>query len=90
MHHSNCCVSRSPETIFPIKYDSQYPKKFREQICSTIYKRFFRIYAHIYHSHFKQIQSLGADAHLNTCFKYEPTDDRTRPERWDGGAWSNR
>lgn len=57
------------EAIFPIKFDSAYPKKFHS-ICSTIYKRFFRIYAHIYHSHFKQIQELGADAHLNTCFKH--------------------
>ena len=36
------------ETIFPIKFDSSYPKKFHA-ICSTIYKRFFRVYAHIYH-----------------------------------------
>jgi len=57
------------ETVFPIKFDSSYPKKFKE-ICSTIYKRFFRVYAHIYHAHFKQIQTLGADAHLNTCFKH--------------------
>jgi len=57
------------ESIFPVRFDSSYPKKF-PQICATIYKRFFRIYAHIYHSHFKQIQALGADAHLNTCFKH--------------------
>ncbi len=37
------------ETIFPIKFDSSYPKKFHA-ICSTIYKRFFRVYAHIYHA----------------------------------------
>lgn len=53
------------EAIFPIKFDSSYPKKFHA-ICATIYKRFFRVYAHIYHAHFKQIQTLGADAHLNT------------------------
>ena len=57
------------EAIFPIKFDSSYPKKFHA-ICATIYKRFFRVYAHIYHAHFKQIQTLGADAHLNTCFKH--------------------
>jgi len=57
------------EEIFPIKFDGSYPKKFHS-ICSVIYKRFFRIYAHIYHSHFKRIQRLGADAHLNTCFKH--------------------
>lgn len=47
------------ESIFPIKFDSSYPKKFHA-ICATIYKRFFRVYAHIYHAHFKQIQTLGA------------------------------
>lgn len=57
------------EEIFPIKFDSSYPKNFK-QICSVIYKRFFRVYAHIYHSHFKRIQRLGASAHLNTCFKH--------------------
>ena len=28
------------------------------------------VYAHIYHSHFRQIISLGAEAHLNSCFKH--------------------
>jgi MOB kinase activator 1 len=28
------------------------------------------VYAHIYHSHFKAICSLGEEAHLNTCFKH--------------------
>ena len=27
------------------------------------------MYAHIYHSHFPKIVSLGEEAHLNTCFK---------------------
>lgn len=36
----------------------------------TIFKRLFRVYAHIYHQHFQQIVSLGAEAHLNTCFKH--------------------
>lgn len=57
------------EEIFPIKFDSSYPKNFHK-ICSVIYKRFFRVYAHIYHSHLKRIQRLGAEAHLNTCFKH--------------------
>jgi len=57
------------ESIFPVKFDSSYPKKF-SSTCAVIFKRFFRIYAHIYHSHFKEIQALGADAHLNTCFKH--------------------
>jgi hypothetical protein len=38
--------------------------------CQVIFKRLFRVYAHIYHSHFQKIVSLGAEAHLNTCFKH--------------------
>jgi hypothetical protein len=62
--------------------DSSYPKKFHS-ICSTIYKRFFRVYAHIYHAHFKQIQALGADAHLNTCFKHFMSEKHTHTRRED-------
>lgn len=36
----------------------------------TIFKRLFRIYAHIYYSHFNKIVSLGEEPHLNTCFKH--------------------
>jgi len=35
----------------------------------NIYKRLFRVYAHIYHSHFKTIEELGLQKHLNTSFK---------------------
>ena len=62
---------------------------------ATIFKRMFRVYAHIYHCHFEQVRllnlsvalisvvglglllhfylqvvSMGAEAHLNTCFKH--------------------
>ena len=46
-----------------------FPKNF-QSIVKTIFKRLFRVYAHIYHSHFQKITSLGAEAHLNTCFKH--------------------
>ena len=36
----------------------------------TILKRLFRVYAHIYHQHFKEVVSLGEEAHLNTSFKH--------------------
>lgn len=57
------------ENIFPLEVDKPYPKSFRT-VTKTIFKRLFRIYAHIYHSHFKRIVNLGAEAHLNTCFKH--------------------
>ena len=46
-----------------------FPKNFVAMI-KTIFKRLFRIYAHIYHSHFQMILALGLEYHLNTCFKH--------------------
>ncbi len=49
----------------------------------TIFKRLFRVYAHIYHSHFKQIQQLEEEAHLSTCFKHFITFTLVRRRRDD-------
>lgn len=57
------------ETIFPSKIGVPFPKTFL-QIVKNIFKRLFRVYAHIYHSHFPKIVSLGEEAHLNTSFKH--------------------
>eukprot|EP00002_Diphylleia_rotans_P008148 TRINITY_DN1788_c0_g1_i1.p1 TRINITY_DN1788_c0_g1~~TRINITY_DN1788_c0_g1_i1.p1 ORF type:complete len:225 (-),score=62.32 TRINITY_DN1788_c0_g1_i1:206-880(-) len=57
------------ETIFPSRVDVEFPKDF-QSIVRNIYKRLFRVYAHIYYSHFQKIVSLGAEAHVNTCFKH--------------------
>eukprot|EP00475_Leptophrys_vorax_P015465 TRINITY_DN217_c0_g1_i2.p1 TRINITY_DN217_c0_g1~~TRINITY_DN217_c0_g1_i2.p1 ORF type:complete len:198 (-),score=50.13 TRINITY_DN217_c0_g1_i2:41-634(-) len=57
------------EAVFPTGKDMPFPKNF-VTIVKTIFKRLFRVYAHIYHSHFEQIKSIGADGHLNTCFKH--------------------
>jgi len=57
------------ETIFPLQLGTPFPKNF-QAIVKTIFKRLFRVYAHIYHSHFQKIVGLGAEAHLNTCFKH--------------------
>lgn len=46
-----------------------FPGNFKE-VVKTIFKRLFRVYAHIYHSHFQKIVSLKEEAHLNTCFKH--------------------
>lgn len=57
------------ENIFPLQLGTPFPKDF-QKIVKVIFKRLFRVYAHIYHSHFQKIVGLGADAHLNTCFKH--------------------
>lgn len=72
------------ETVFPSKIGTElrvvlayylimlgvpFPKTF-PSVVKNIFKRLFRVYAHIYYSHFAKIVSLGEEAHLNTCFKH--------------------
>ncbi|KAL2454972.1 MOB kinase activator-like 1A [Abeliophyllum distichum] len=57
------------ESIFPQKLGAPFPPYFQD-VVKTIYKRMFRVYAHIYHSHFQKIVALKEEAHLNTCFKH--------------------
>lgn len=57
------------EDIFPSKIGIPFPKTFQTSV-KNIFKRLFRVYAHIYHSHFAKIVSLGEEAHLNTSFKH--------------------
>ncbi|KAM7507348.1 hypothetical protein LguiA_017801 [Lonicera macranthoides] len=57
------------ESLFPQRLGAPFPPNFRE-VVKTIFKRLFRVYAHIYHSHFQKIVSLKEEAHLNTCFKH--------------------
>lgn len=45
-----------------------FPKNF-VSLVRNIFKRLFRVYAHMYHSHFAKIVALGEEAHLNTSFK---------------------
>ena len=56
-------------SVFPAQFGMPFPPNFME-VVRTMYKRLFRVYAHMYHSHFKQICALGEEAHLNTCFKH--------------------
>jgi MOB kinase activator 1 len=58
------------ESIFPRKPGAGYPANFSSVIARNIFKRLFRVYAHIYHHHHPQVVELGAEAHLNSCFKH--------------------
>jgi len=59
----------SDPTLFPVEEGAKFPRNFMAQV-KQIYKRLFRLYGHIYFSHFEKIRSIGANAHLNTCFKH--------------------
>ena len=56
--------------ILIIAHDADVIIPNLQTIAKTILKRLFRVYAHIYHQHFKEIVSLGEEAHLNTSFKH--------------------
>ena len=47
----------------------EFPPDFKTVIID-IFRRLFRVYAHIYTTHFQVIVSLGEEAHLNTSFKH--------------------
>lgn len=57
------------ETLFPSKIGAPFPRNFIS-IAKLILKRLFRIYAHVYHQHFKEVVMLGEEAHVNTSLKH--------------------
>eukprot|EP00033_Pygsuia_biforma_P000732 GCRY01000856.1.p1 GENE.GCRY01000856.1~~GCRY01000856.1.p1 ORF type:complete len:210 (-),score=24.09 GCRY01000856.1:56-685(-) len=57
------------EAVFPSQISSPYPKNF-PAIVKKIFKRYLRVYAHMYAEHFEDVVRLGLEAHLNTCFKH--------------------
>jgi MOB kinase activator 1 len=54
---------------FPIDEGAKFPRNFLPTV-KTIYKRLFRLYAHIYCSHSEHVKSIGANAHINSLFKH--------------------
>ncbi|RLN58805.1 hypothetical protein BBJ28_00004415 [Nothophytophthora sp. Chile5] len=59
----------SDETLFPTREGVPYCRGF-VSVVKNIFRRLFRVYAHVYYSHFDKIVSIGAEAHLNSCFKH--------------------
>jgi MOB kinase activator 1 len=57
------------ETIFPSKIGVPFPRNFLT-VARTILKRLFRVYAHVYHMHIKDVIRLQEEIHLNTSFKH--------------------
>lgn len=57
------------DKLFPTSAQVPFPKHF-ESVVKQIFKRLFRVYAHVYHAHFNTINNLGASQHLNTSFKH--------------------
>ncbi|EMC96641.1 hypothetical protein BAUCODRAFT_70071 [Baudoinia panamericana UAMH 10762] len=59
----------SNPNVFPTHPGVPFPANFQNTI-RTIFKRLYRIYAHIYCHHYGVVRGLGLEAHLNTGFKH--------------------
>jgi MOB kinase activator 1 len=57
------------EATFPSKIGVPFPRGF-QGVVKTIWRRLFRVYAHVYCEHFSVIVGLGLESHLNTSFKH--------------------
>ncbi|XP_055690772.1 MOB kinase activator-like 3 isoform X1 [Lutzomyia longipalpis] len=57
------------ENLFPVSTDIPFPRSF-PTLCRKILTRLFRVFVHVYIHHFDRIVSIGAEAHVNTCYKH--------------------
>jgi len=57
------------ETCFPVDTAVPFPKNFA-QTCKKILTRLFRVFVHVYIHHFDRLAQIGAEAHVNTCYKH--------------------
>ncbi|EKG07005.1 cell cycle associated protein MOB1, putative [Trypanosoma cruzi] len=57
------------ERIFPSEDRNPYPPDFVERV-KICFKRLFRVYAHVYYSHFAKIRELQEESHINTALKH--------------------
>ncbi|XHG02171.1 Maintenance of ploidy protein mob1 [Aspergillus wentii] len=57
------------EQMFPSRIGVPFPKTF-SSLLRQIFKRLYRVYAHIYCHHYPVVVHLGLEPHLNTSFKH--------------------
>lgn len=57
------------EEIFPTNTGVPFPKN-SQQVCKKILTRLFRVFVHVYIHHFDRVLAMGAEAHVNTCYKH--------------------
>ncbi|KAJ1678106.1 Maintenance of ploidy protein mob2, partial [Spiromyces aspiralis] len=57
------------ERVFPTKERSAFPRDFSIRI-RIIYRKLFRVLAHIYWAHYEAMVNLRAEGHLNSLFAH--------------------
>lgn len=55
--------------LFHQQPEASYVDNFMQE-CKTIFKRLFRVYAHVYYHHFKELEELGSSQYLNLSFSH--------------------
>ncbi|XP_076307459.1 MOB kinase activator 3B-like isoform X2 [Tachypleus tridentatus] len=62
-------VQINNDEVFPVTVNVPFPKNFIS-ICKKILTRLFRVFVHVYIHHFESLVAIGAEAHVNTCYKH--------------------
>lgn len=57
------------EDIFPVRVGVPFPKNYLQTV-KKILTRLFRVFVHTYMHHFERIVAMGAEPHVNTCYKH--------------------
>lgn len=55
-------------SLFPQDQSESYPEEFGT-VVKNIFKRLFRVYSHIYYSHYKELEKSDAVTYLNASFR---------------------
>jgi len=64
-----CQSNIDNESLFPSRIGVPFPRNFRPLVLQ-MFKRLYRVYAHIYCHHYPIVMNLGLEPHLNTSFKH--------------------
>ncbi len=57
------------ESLFPVTTDVAFPKNFTN-VSKKILTRLYRVFVHVYVHHFDRLMAIGAEPHVNTCYKH--------------------
>ncbi|BHF72589.1 MOB kinase activator 3A [Sparganum proliferum] len=55
--------------LFPTSMDVPFPKNYRSAV-KKIMSRLYRVFVHVYIHHFDRLMEIGAEAHVNVCYKH--------------------
>ncbi|XP_014882217.1 MOB kinase activator 3A-like [Poecilia latipinna] len=69
--HVLCLVQTVRKRVSPSAAPpgTPFPKCFM-QVAKKILSRLFRVFVHVYIHHFDRVSQMGAEAHVNTCYKH--------------------